>query len=147
MIRYDDGSIQCRVRIWGHYKGKPFVYTDPPDSHGSQFYHSPDELDRYIDDDDWGNYQDDITTLEPSRYCWEEGNMSCDRNRGRFVGEDINHCSDDIYIDFIQPLEPGLMTLCLMESIIGVINDYEREKLHSKLEKALEGGIVIKSRN
>jgi len=89
MKKIEDGRIQCRVKIIGVYKGRPFEYIDPVDSDGSQFYWPPDEEN--------ANY-------EPSEFWWAEGNMSCDCNRSAFIGIDLD-CGDTILIDRIEPIE------------------------------------------
>lgn len=94
-------AVRCRARFWGHYRGRPFVYTDP-EGDGS-LYIFPDD--------------DDFEDGPLSYYIWEDGNNSCDRNRGFLVGEDINQCSHDVYIDFIQPIEGHWPIGVLLESL------------------------------
>lgn len=94
---FPDGRIQCRVRITGTYQGKPFVYEDPKDDEGSQFYDADGE---------------------PSTHWWSEGNMSCDCNRSKFVKVDLD-CGDGILIDTIAPIDYSGTILLLMESKNG----------------------------
>lgn len=79
-----DGRICCRARVQGVYRGKPFDYTEPEGEDGS-YYLLPDG--------------------DPSTFWWADGNMSCDCNRGRFVGENIEECGEDILIDTVSPVE------------------------------------------
>jgi hypothetical protein len=93
-------QLQCRARVEGSYKGRPFVYEDPPDSPGSQFV---------WDDGD------------PSRYWWAEGNLSCDCNREPFLPDDFGYrkdgrCGRSICVDRVVALVDGLPTLELNES-------------------------------
>jgi hypothetical protein len=114
------------------------VYTDPPD-HSSQLYTLGDY------EENWGNDEDDPVGegWYPQRYNWRDGNFSCDCNRSRFIGKDLR-CGHQIYIDFIQPIEPipGFSTLCLMESIQSVIEEERSREWHEDLERGLEGGFV-----
>lgn len=82
----DDGRVQCRVKIVGTCldTGEVFEYIDPEDSEGSQFY--------------WPNG-------DPSTFWWSEGNMSCDCNRGLFVGIDDKGCGSTICIDTIEAID------------------------------------------
>lgn len=97
----NDGIKQCRVKITGTYKGKPFVYIDPEDSQGSQFISADND---------------------PSTFWWTDGNYSCDCNRSRFVPldmieeEKVGRCGDEIYIDTVEPLDNRLPMLVLNES-------------------------------
>lgn len=109
-----ENMIRCRARFWGHYKGKPFVYTDP-DGDGSLYIFPDDE--------------------ELSYYIWEDGNNACDHNRGFLLGEDINRCSHEIYIDFIQPLDAHWPIGVLLESIQESISDGYVYELDQDLQK------------
>lgn len=88
-----DGNvrIQCRVRIEGEYDGIPFVYEDPLESEGSQFF--------WIDGE-----------TDPSTYWWTEGNMACDCNRIGFMPAELQKlhpggCGEAIHLRKIIPLE------------------------------------------
>lgn len=106
----DDGRIVCRVRISGSYQGRPFTYTDPPESKGSQYI--------------WKDG-------DPSRYWWTEGNFGCDCNRSRFLPEDWNvpeSCGEEILINKIEPIDHDGPVLELNE-------EQERESTEKLIEK------------
>ena len=101
------------------------MYTDPEGSRGSQIIYPPDPDDEFDD--------------PLSRYWWCEGNMSNDRNRARFVGMDMDDFppgSYDIFIDFVQPVDPGLPTLVLLESLTSVLYEEDRFQFE-ELKKSL----------
>lgn len=99
MKKLNDGRTICRVRITGTFQGKPFRYTDPEDSSGSQ-YIWPDG--------------------DPSTSWWSEGNFSCDCNRSRFVGIEFMECGETIYIDRIEPIDFDGPTLELNETALSL---------------------------
>lgn len=84
------GQNAVRCRIEGTYNRTPFVYEDPPGK-GSQYL-----------------WFDTLTNkVDPSTFFWEEGNMSCDCNRCRFLPKDMDHdesCGDSIKIHRVIPL-------------------------------------------
>ena len=101
MQKLDDGRINCRVKITGTYKGKPFEYIDPEGVEGSQ-YIWPDG--------------------DPSTFWWAEGNMACDCNRSYFLPEEwgvSNECGDEILIDTIVPVDYDGPSLELNETVDG----------------------------
>ncbi len=98
MVILDDGRIQCRVKITGTFRGKPFEYIDPEDSGGSQ-YIWPDG--------------------DPSTFWWTDGNYSCDCNRWRFAGVEELDCGEEICIDKIEPIDYDAEPLVLNETIEG----------------------------
>jgi hypothetical protein len=95
----EEGRIVCRVRITGSYKGRPFVYTDPIGSDGSQYI--------------W-------KSGDPSTYWWKVGNFSCDCNRRQFVPKDWDvpeGCGKNILINKIQPIDYDGPVLELNEAL------------------------------
>ncbi len=94
----EDGSINCRVKITGTFHGKPFEYVDPEGSEGSQYV--------------WPNG-------DPSTFWWAEGNLSCDCNRARFIGDEEMKCGNTIHIDEIEPIDYDGPILFLNETTQG----------------------------
>ncbi len=96
-----DGTIRCRARITGSYRGYAWVYEDPPNAEGSQYIH-PDG--------------------DPSTFWWAQGNLACDCNRARFVPEKWGieeECGDEILIDKIECLDYDGPVLELNETYKG----------------------------
>ena len=98
MKRSDNGTIQCRVKITGTFRGKLYEYVDSEDHPGSQFI--------------WSNG-------DPSTRWWTDGNMSCDCNRGRFIGIHDMECGETINIDTIEPVDYDGPMLTLNETRDG----------------------------
>ena len=98
MRQLDDGRIQCRVKITGTFRGEPYEYVDPEDHPGSQFIWP-----------DGGS----------SDWWWSDGNMSCDCNRGEFVGIEDMECGETINIDMIEPIDYDGPTLELNDTRDG----------------------------
>lgn len=93
----EDGRVNCRVKIIGTYKGRPFEYVDP-EGVGSQFI-CPDG--------------------DPSTGWWTDGNMACDCNRSVFLPEEWgveDVCGHEILIDRIEPIDYDAPPLILNES-------------------------------
>lgn len=104
MTTLKDGTVQCRVKITGTFRGIPFEYIDPPDYDGSQFLWSDGDK---------------------SFYWWSYGNMACDCNRVKFLPEELKPlilkrtsenyadepfvddplCGYEILIDRIEPID------------------------------------------